>query len=139
MAALSPLRRRMIEDMTIRNLSPAMQRSYIHAVARFSDYFGRSPDKLALDDVRAYQVHRLERRRLGFAQLGSLRLADFLRSDARPGDHSGTHPLRPRAAQAADGLERRGGRALPGGGFESEGARRVDDGLPNGREVSEAA
>jgi integrase/recombinase XerD len=57
MAALSPLRRRMIEDMTIRNLSPAMQRSYIHAVASFSDYFGRSPDKLTLDDVRAYQVH----------------------------------------------------------------------------------
>jgi integrase/recombinase XerD len=57
MAALSPLRRRMIEDMTIRNLSPATQRSYIHAVARFSDYFGRSPDKLTLDDVRAYQVH----------------------------------------------------------------------------------
>ncbi len=57
MAALSPLRRRMIEDMTIRNLSPATQRSYIHAVARFSDYFGRSPDRLTLDDVRAYQVH----------------------------------------------------------------------------------
>jgi site-specific recombinase XerD len=47
----------MIEDMTIRNLSPATQRSYIHAVARFSDYFGRSPDRLTLDDVRAYQVH----------------------------------------------------------------------------------
>ena len=57
MAAVSPLRRRMIEDMTIRNLSPATQQSYIHAVARFSDYFGRSPDKLTLDDVRAYQVH----------------------------------------------------------------------------------
>ena len=57
MAALSPLRRRMIEDMTIRNLSPATQRSYIHAVARFSDYFGRSPDRLTLDEVRTYQVH----------------------------------------------------------------------------------
>jgi integrase/recombinase XerD len=43
--------------MTIRNLSPATQRSYVHAVARFSDYFGRSPDKLTLDDVRIYQVH----------------------------------------------------------------------------------
>jgi site-specific recombinase XerD len=57
MAAVSPLRRRMIEDMTIRNLSPATQQSYVHGVARFSDYFGRSPDKLTLDDVRAYQVH----------------------------------------------------------------------------------
>ena len=43
MAELSPLRRRMIEDMTIRNLSPATQRSYIHAVSKFSRHFGRSP------------------------------------------------------------------------------------------------
>src|SRR5262249_35183186 len=34
------LRRRMIEDMTVRNSSPATQRSYIHAVAKFSGYFG---------------------------------------------------------------------------------------------------
>jgi hypothetical protein len=46
MAALSPLRRRMIEDMTVRNLSSATQRSYLHAVAKFSRYFGRSPDQL---------------------------------------------------------------------------------------------
>jgi len=57
MATMSPLRRRMIEDMTIRNLSPATQQSYIHAVAQFSRYFGRSPDRLGLEDVRAYQVH----------------------------------------------------------------------------------
>jgi integrase/recombinase XerD len=56
MAELSPLRRRMIEDMTVRNLSPATQRSYLHAVAKFSWYFGRGPDCLDLDDVRAYQV-----------------------------------------------------------------------------------
>ena len=36
MAAISPLRRRMIEDMTIRNLSPATQRSYLNAVSKFS-------------------------------------------------------------------------------------------------------
>jgi len=57
MAEMSPLRRRMIEDMTIRNLSPATQRSYLHAVSRFSQYFGRSPDRLGLEGVRAYQVH----------------------------------------------------------------------------------
>ena len=32
MAEISPLRRRMIEDMTVRNLSPATQQSYLHAV-----------------------------------------------------------------------------------------------------------
>ena len=55
MAELSPLRRRMIEDMTVRNLSPATQRSYLHAVAKFSRYFGRSPDQLDLEDVRALE------------------------------------------------------------------------------------
>ena len=51
MAEMSPLRRRMIEDMTVRNLSPATQRSYVHAVAKFSRHFGRSPDRLGLEDV----------------------------------------------------------------------------------------
>ena len=54
---VSPLRRRMIEDMTIRNLSPTTQRSYIHAIEGYSRHFGRSPDRLGLEDVRAYQVH----------------------------------------------------------------------------------
>ena len=57
MAELSPLRRRMIEDMTVRNMSPATQRSYISAVSKFSRYFGKSPERLALEDVRAFQVH----------------------------------------------------------------------------------
>lgn len=57
MDTVSPLRRRMIEDMTVRNLSPATQRSYLHAVAKFSRYFARSPDRLGLEDVRAFQVH----------------------------------------------------------------------------------
>jgi hypothetical protein len=57
MAQVSPLRRRMIEDMTVRNLSPATQRSYLNAVSKFSRYFGRSPDHLGLEDVHAFQVH----------------------------------------------------------------------------------
>ena len=61
MAEISPLRRRMIEDMTIRNLSPATQQSYVHAVSKFSRYFGHSPDRLGLEDVRAYQVHLISK------------------------------------------------------------------------------
>jgi integrase/recombinase XerD len=37
--------------MTDRNLSPAMQQSYLNAVSKFSRYFGRSPDRLSLEDV----------------------------------------------------------------------------------------
>ena len=57
MAEIGPLRCRMIEDMTVRNLSPATQRSYLAAVSKLSRYFGRSPDRLGLEDFRAFQVH----------------------------------------------------------------------------------
>lgn len=82
---MSPLRRRIIEDMTIRNLSPATQRSYLHAVSKFSQYFGHSPDRLGLEEVRAYQVHLgLEGHFLGFAKSDCLRAAVLLWGDARP-------------------------------------------------------
>jgi len=51
---VSPLRQRMIEDMTIRNMSPNTQRHYIRSVKNFSKHFGKSPDKLTFEDVRAY-------------------------------------------------------------------------------------
>ena len=50
---ISPLRLRMIEDMTVRNLSPTTQGSYIHAVKKFSLHFGRSPDCLGLEKSAA--------------------------------------------------------------------------------------
>ena len=54
---VSPLRRRMIEDMTVRNLSPTTRKSYIQNVKKFSQHFGRSPDHLGCEEVRDYQVH----------------------------------------------------------------------------------
>jgi len=57
MTEVSALRRRMIEDMTVRNLSSATQRSYVHAIAKFGRFFARSFGKLDLEDVRAFQVH----------------------------------------------------------------------------------
>ncbi len=68
MTEISPLRRRMIEDMTVRNLSPATQRSYFNAVSKFSRFFGRSPDTLTLEDVRTFQVH-LASKRVAWASL----------------------------------------------------------------------
>jgi site-specific recombinase XerD len=57
MAEITPLRRRMIEDMQVRNLSPVTQRCYVHAVAKFARHFNRSPDRLGLAEIRAYQIH----------------------------------------------------------------------------------
>jgi integrase/recombinase XerD len=57
MAQMTPLRRRLLDDMTVRNLSPATQQSYVYAVAKFSRFFGVPPDRLGVEEVRAYQIH----------------------------------------------------------------------------------
>ena len=54
--AISPLRRRLIEDMTIRRLGPGTQHQYIRHVKSFADFLGRSPDKATPEDVRRYQL-----------------------------------------------------------------------------------
>jgi len=53
--AISPLRRRLIEDMTIRRLSPKTQLHYIRHVKRFADFLGRSADKATAEDVHRYR------------------------------------------------------------------------------------
>jgi integrase/recombinase XerD len=55
--AMSPLRRRMIEDMTIRKLAPDTQRNYIRSIKNLAAFIGRSPDKASFEDVRRFQLH----------------------------------------------------------------------------------
>lgn len=59
---MTPLRRRMIDDMALRNMSPLTQGAYVRAVKNFSLFFRRSPDKLTFEDVRTYQLHLVSRR-----------------------------------------------------------------------------
>ena len=54
---ISPLRRRMIEDMTIRGFAPKTQSGYIRAVRDFTAFLGRSPDSARAGDFRRYQLH----------------------------------------------------------------------------------
>ena len=58
---ISPLRQRMIDDMTFRNMSPSTHKVYTYAVANFSTFHGRSPDKLGIEDVREYRLHLIAR------------------------------------------------------------------------------
>jgi site-specific recombinase XerD len=58
---VTPLRQRMIGDMTIRNMSPLTKKSYVRAVKNFSKFFRQSPDKLTFEDVRIYQLHLVSR------------------------------------------------------------------------------
>ena len=55
--ATSPLRRRMIEDMTIRKFAPKTQHDYLQRVKNFAVFLGRSPDTASFEDVRRYQLH----------------------------------------------------------------------------------
>jgi len=55
--ATSPLRRRMIEDMTIRKLAPKTQQGYIRTIKDFAVFLGRSPETASFEDVRRFQLH----------------------------------------------------------------------------------
>ena len=52
---MTSLRRRMLEDMQLRNLSPQTQTTYIQQVARFARYFQQSPADLGPEAIRASQ------------------------------------------------------------------------------------
>src|SRR6187397_1856935 len=55
--ARSPLRLRMIEDMTIRKFAPKTQHDYVQRVKNFAAFLRRSPDTATFEDVRRYQLH----------------------------------------------------------------------------------
>ena len=55
--AISPLRRRMIEDMTVRNFVEKTQKDYIRAVKNLTMFLGRSLDTATPEDLRRYQLH----------------------------------------------------------------------------------
>lgn len=59
---MTPLRKRVIEDLRIRNRSPHTIDTYVRLIARFARHHGRSPDELGPEEVRSYQVHLLEQK-----------------------------------------------------------------------------
>ena len=54
---MTPLRRRMIEDMQVRNLSLHTQASFVQQVSLFARHFGKSPELLGPGEIRSYQVY----------------------------------------------------------------------------------
>jgi site-specific recombinase XerD len=58
--SISPLRQRMIDDMTLRKLMPKTQAAYLRAVIKFTLFFGQSPDLASPEDLRAFQLHLVE-------------------------------------------------------------------------------
>jgi Phage integrase, N-terminal SAM-like domain len=58
--SISPLRQRMIEDMSARKLNLHTQRSHISSCKRFAAYLKRSPDTATADEIRLFQLHLTE-------------------------------------------------------------------------------
>src|SRR5713226_8931616 len=57
---ISPLRRRMIEDMTVRNFVEKTHNDYIRHVRTFTAFLGRAPDTAAPEDLRLFQLHQTQ-------------------------------------------------------------------------------
>ena len=59
---MTPLRQRFIDDLRLRNYARRTIETYVGQIASFARHFGRSPEVLGAEDVRAYQLHLLQRR-----------------------------------------------------------------------------
>lgn len=59
---MTHLRKRVLEEIERRNYSQATARVYVAAIRRFAEYFHRSPEKLGIEHVRQYQLHRLQQK-----------------------------------------------------------------------------
>jgi integrase/recombinase XerD len=71
---MTPLRQRMLQDMQMRNLSPHTLDAYVRAVARLAAFYKTSPDRLDLEQVRAFLVH-LVSQRVSFSLFNQIRCA----------------------------------------------------------------
>ena len=55
---ISPLRQRMLDAMTVRNLAEKTRHDYIRHVRNFAAFLGRAPDSATADDLRRFQLHQ---------------------------------------------------------------------------------
>ena len=60
---MTPLRKRMIDEMQMRNFSPKTIQCYVETVARFARHFNKSPDKLGPEEVRTYLLHLVQEKK----------------------------------------------------------------------------
>jgi len=61
------LTRRMAEDMQLRNFSPKTIDAYTYHVGRFAEFLGSSPEHATPEDVRSFQLHLINERKVGWS------------------------------------------------------------------------
>ena len=64
---MTPLRLRMTQDMHLRNFAPGSVSVYVDCVARLARHFGKSPESLGPEDVRAFLLHLIEQRHVSWS------------------------------------------------------------------------
>jgi site-specific recombinase XerD len=64
---MTPLRQRFMEDLQVRNYSPRTVESYVYHVAAFAKYFGRSPEVLGPEEIRAFQVYLVQEKKASWS------------------------------------------------------------------------
>jgi integrase/recombinase XerD len=64
---MTELRRKMLEELQLRNYSPHTQRAYIRCVAEFAQHFNSAPDRLGPDHVREYQLFLVQHKKLSWS------------------------------------------------------------------------
>ena len=70
---MTPLRRKMLNDLVIRNLSENTQKSYLQAVTGLAKYYHRSPDQLNAQEVQRYLLYLSQERQLSWASCNTIR------------------------------------------------------------------
>ena len=74
---MTPLRRRMLDELQRRNYTTDTIRGYIHAVKEFAEYFGKSPEALGAEEVREFQLYMIRDKKLALGtvalRMGALR------------------------------------------------------------------
>ena len=79
---MTTLRRRMMEDMQVRSLSPQTQATYVQQVSLFARHFNRSPELLGPEEIRSYQVYLTNERKLAPSSI-SIAISDIVREVAK--------------------------------------------------------
>jgi len=69
---MTALRTRMLEDLRIRNYAAKTQRVYVQSVAGFARHFGRSPDVLGPEEIRAYLMHLRDERKVSWSRFNQV-------------------------------------------------------------------
>lgn len=69
---MTALQQRMLEDLSIRNYSPRTIQTYLFHISAFARYFGKSPELLGAEEIRQYQVHLVEKKKLSWSSINQI-------------------------------------------------------------------